>query len=70
MPKYPFEHDGPVFLLSDDNSETAYYSRNGRKYKRICLPLWKGWQRTTEQEIDNDTFWMVVACIERRKRRA
>jgi hypothetical protein len=70
MPKYPFEHDGPVFILGDDNSETAYYARDGKKYKRICQPLWKGWEHTREQEIDPDTWWMVVACIERKPRYA
>jgi len=70
MLDYPFEHDGPVFLLSDGICESVYYARGLRKYKRSRTNGYPEWLSVKEQEIAGDTFWMVVACIERSPRRA
>lgn len=67
MTKYPFEHDGPVFVLHTETHNIFYYARDGKKFKRTRRANEEDWKFTTEQEIDNDTFWMVVACIERKR---
>jgi hypothetical protein len=68
--QFPFRHDGRVYLAVGDEQVTAYYSRNKRKYKRVKLLGHQYWENTTEQAIDDDHFWMVVACIERKPRYA
>lgn len=70
MIKYPFSHNGPVFTVSDDDFEVAYYSRDGHKYKRIRRPQFESFDEVNEQEINHDVFWMVIACIERSRRHA
>lgn len=70
MPEYPFEHKGPVHLASTDNYEHAYYYRDGKFY--TCYrqaPLWR-WEIGAEKEIEQDIFWMTVACIERKPHHA
>lgn len=66
MPKYPFKHDGPVYLVQDDDFEIAYYSRNKRKLRRVRKKPNETWAMTVEREIDNETFWMVIALVEMR----
>jgi hypothetical protein len=53
------------YLVFDDVLEIKYYARNGRKFKRVRVIASQEWKDTVEQEIDNDEFWMIVACIER-----
>ena len=66
-PRYPFPHQGRVHVVADDHFEVAYYARNYRKYKRIRQIGLQTWEEAIEQEIDNDHFWMVAACVERGK---
>lgn len=70
MTKFPFAHDGRVYAVADDEYQIVYYARDGKKFKRIRRILTSNWRHTKEQEIDDDHFWMVVACIERRQRNA
>jgi len=70
MPDYPFEHDGPVYLLPGEQYDSLYYSRNKLKYVRYRNVDLEKWSDTWEQRISDDEFMMVVACIERRSRRA
>jgi len=65
MPKYPFPHTGPVYTVLSDTHEIVYYAREGKKFRRIRRVNEPDWDYTTEQEVDNDTFWMVIACVER-----
>lgn len=67
---YNFEHDSPVYLVSDGVYEVAYYARNYCKFKRVRELARQEWADTIEQQVDSDVFWMVVACIQRRKRYA
>lgn len=67
MTKYPFIHNGPVYIVSDHEFEIAYYSCLGKKYRRVRDTSSQFWKDTRAIEIDNDTFWMVVACAERIK---
>lgn len=64
MSRYPFSHNGPVYIVYDHRFEIAYYSRLGKKYRRHRDTSCQTWEQTREQEIDKDTFWMVVACAE------
>ena len=64
MSSFPFPHDLRVHVIADDDYEVAYYSRDKQKYKRTRLIGWQTWQDTQEIEIDDATFWMVLACIE------
>lgn len=66
-PRFPFPYDLKVYVIADDNYEVAYYSLSYLKYKRVRHIGYQTWEETTEQEIDTDHFWMVVACIERAK---
>ena len=68
MPSFPFPHDGPVHLVADDRFKVAYYRRDYLCYKRVREVSKQSWMNTTEQEIDRDQFWMVVACIQRKAR--
>lgn len=65
---YNFEHDSPVYLIYDGVYEVAYYARNYRKFKRVREVARQEWTDTTEQQVDSDVFWMIVACIQRRKK--
>uniref|UniRef100_A0A6H1ZX28 Uncharacterized protein n=1 Tax=viral metagenome TaxID=1070528 RepID=A0A6H1ZX28_9ZZZZ len=68
MPReFPFPHQGPVSIVADDRFEVAYYARDYLKFKRVREIGTQTWQDTIEQEIDQDHFWMVRACIERGK---
>ena len=68
MSSFPFPHDLHVYVVADDNFETAYYAYDKKKYKRIRKIGTQTWQDTIEQQIDSDLFYFVVACIQRRKR--
>lgn len=70
MRTYPFAHDGPVYIVCDHDFEIAYYSRLGKKYRRVRKVIADIWEDTTEEEVDNLTFWVVVACAEMRRRHA
>ena len=70
MKKYPFLHNGHVYIVEDDKYQVAYYVRDRLKYKRIRSIASQEWENTIEQSICNDIFWMVVACIERKGRHA
>lgn len=70
MSQYPFPHDGPVYLMPGRIYDTLYYSRNKLKYVRYRNVDTEEWADTWEQRISDDEFMMVVACIERRPRRA
>lgn len=59
--------DTRVHIVADGNFEIAYYSRDGKKYRRVRDCDFQQWEDTVEQEISDDTFWMTVACIERRR---
>ncbi len=63
----PFPHQGRFFIIADDRFEVAYYARDYMKYKRVRQLGLQTWEDAVEQEIDNDHFWMVVACVERGK---
>lgn len=65
MTEYTFAHDGPVYLISDDHFEVAYYSRDKRKFKRIRKITSCGWKDTIELEVADGVFWMIVACVEK-----
>ena len=67
MSVLPFPHDGPMSMVSDDRFTVAYYARDGKKYKRVKELGKQAWKDTVEQEITAGHFYMVVACIERRK---
>jgi len=54
-------------VISDTRFAVAYYARGEKKYKRVKELGCQAWKDTVEQEIDDDHFWMVVACIERGK---
>lgn len=62
--RFPFPHQGRVFVVADDRFEVAYYARDYCKFKRIREIACQTWQETVEQEIDQDHFWMVAACVE------
>jgi hypothetical protein len=62
--QFPFAHDNRVHIVADDRFEVAYYARDGLKYKRVRDVERQTWEDTIEQEIDSDSFWMIVACIE------
>jgi len=64
MRKFPFAHDNRIHLVADDRFQVAYYARGGGKYKRVRDTTRQEWRDTIEQEVDSDSFWMVVACIE------
>lgn len=64
---FSFPHQGRVFVLADDRFEIAYYARDYCKFKRVRELGLQTWQDTVEQEIDQDHFWTVCACIERGK---
>jgi len=64
MRKFPFKHDSQVHVVSDDRFQVAYYARGYLKYKRVRDMTRQEWKDTIEQEIDNDSFWMIVTCIE------
>lgn len=66
-PRFPFPHQGPVFVIADDRFEVAYYARDYCKFKRVREIGQQTWQETAEQEIDRDHFWMIAACVERGK---
>lgn len=66
MPTYPFAHNGPVYVIYDRKFEIAYYSRLGKKYRRLCDIEQQAWPQTKEMEVDNDTFWTVVKFVEMR----
>ena len=70
MSSFPFPHDLQVYVVADDHSEVAYYSRDKKKYKRERKIGTQTWQDTIEQQIDSDLFYFVIACIQRRKRGA
>lgn len=70
MPIYPFDHDSPIYLIYDDNFETAYYVRDRKKYRRLREVEKEEWSLTTEEEVNDDTFWIVVTLIEMRTRNA
>jgi len=63
--RFPFPHQGRVFVIADDRFEVAYYARDYCKFKRVRELGSQTWQETIEQEITQDHFWMVAACIER-----
>lgn len=65
MNEYPFAHSGPAYMVYDHDFEIVYYSKLGKKYRRVRNITTQEWDDTTEQEVDNETFWMVIACIER-----
>jgi hypothetical protein len=70
MTRFQFRHDGPVYLAVGDTFETAYYSRDKRKYKRTKRIGNDRWEHAHEETISDDHFWMMVACIERKPRHA
>ena len=70
MTEYTFAHDGPMYVISDDQFEVVYYSRDKRKFKRIRKIGKQAWEETIEQEVADGVFWMIVACAERSSRRA
>jgi len=70
MTKFPFAHDGPIMRILDDDFDIVHYARDGRKYRRVRRLPSQAWDDTTEREISNDEFWMILACIERRDRNA
>lgn len=65
MPQFPFPHDGPVYTVSDERFEVAYYSLCHVKFKRVREHGKQSWLQVEPQEIDADHFWMVAACTER-----
>lgn len=67
MEHYTFAHKGPVYIVRNHCFEIAYYSHLGKKYRRIRDIDFDTWEETKAVEVDNDTFWMVVACVERIK---
>ena len=66
--QFPFPHDLYVYVLSDDKFETAYYSHDRKKYKRVREIGLQTWEDAVEQEIDGDLFWTIVACFDRQRR--
>lgn len=68
MPQYPFPHDLKVCVVADDRFEIALYAHDGKKYRRVREIANQTWHDTQAQEITSDHFYMLVACIERRKR--
>ena len=67
LSSFPFPHDLHVYILGDNNYETAYYVHDRKKYKRVREIGHQGWEDTIEQEISSDLFWMVVACFEHQR---
>jgi hypothetical protein len=70
MSRFTFKHDSKVYLAVGDKFETAYYSRDKRKYKRTKRIGLDRWEHAPEIPVTDDHFWMVVACIERKPRYA
>lgn len=64
MVSYPFPHDGPVYVVGDEAQEIAYYSLNDQKYKRVRLCGIQNWLETKHIPIDDDHFFMVIACLQ------
>lgn len=67
MKQFPFKHDSRIHLITDERFQIAYYARGYLKYKRVRDIRRQAWKDTIEEEVDSDSFWMVVACIERAK---
>jgi hypothetical protein len=66
--EFPFPYDVQVHVVAGDRFEVALYARDKKKYRRVRELGIQSWQDAPEQEITADHFYMLVACIQRRKR--
>ena len=65
MKEHTFVYDGPMYMISDDQFEVIYYSRDKRKFKRVREIGKQAWEETIEQEVAGGVFWMIVAYVEK-----
>jgi len=67
MSPFDLPHDGPIHIIADDRFEVAFYAHDGKKYRAWRELGLQTWKEARIEEISADSFYMLVACVQRRK---
>lgn len=68
MSSFNLPSEGPVYFIHDDRFEVALYSHDGKKYRAVRELSGQTWEEAEKKEITSEHFYMLVACVERRKK--
>lgn len=68
MPLSDLKSDLPPTVVSDERFEVALFTRDGKKYRAVRELDKQTWRQAKVEEITSDHFYMIVACVQRRKK--